>query len=81
MIRIDDLIIELPVELGHQAAQIARLVREKSARLRIDYPGTDHPGTTDTMALPDIELEAQANDNEIAEQIVSLIEQSLKERG
>lgn len=76
MIRIDDLIIELPVELGHQAAHIARLVREKSARLRID-----HPGTTDTIALPDIELEAPANDNEIAEQIVYLLEQSLKERG
>ena len=82
MIRIDDLVIELPAHLGHQAADhIARLVRKKSAGLRINYQDAQYLKSVDTMALGDIEIKAPANDNAIAEQIVLRIEQSLKKRG
>lgn len=81
MIRIEDLVIELPAELGHKANRIARLVREKSANLQINYRGTNYRQTVDTMALGEIEIKVPENDNTIAEQIVSRIEQSLKKRG
>ncbi|MCG8551558.1 MAG: hypothetical protein MI799_14255 [Desulfobacterales bacterium] len=81
MIRIDDLVIELPAELGSKAGRIARLVREKSAGLRINYQDAHCRGRVEAMALGDIEIKMPANDNTIAEQIVSRIEQSLKKRG
>jgi hypothetical protein len=81
MIRIDDLVIELPAELGHKANRIARLVQEKSAGLQINYRDVQSLGRVERMALGDIEIKVPANDNAIAEQIVFRIEQSLKKRG
>nr|WP_319396818.1 hypothetical protein [uncultured Desulfobacter sp.] len=81
MIRIDDLVIELPVELGQRADHIARLVQEKSVGLQINNRNLQYLEKLETMALGEIEIKGAANDNAIAEQIVSRIEQSLKKRG
>jgi hypothetical protein len=81
MIRIDDLVIELPAELGQRADHIARLVQEKSASLQINDRDLQYLEPLETLALGEIEIKAPGNDNAIAEQIVLRIEQSLKKRG
>lgn len=81
MIRIDDLVIELPAELGQRADHIARLVQEKSAGLQINDRDLQYLEPLETLALGEIEIKAPGNDNAIAEQIVLRIEQSLKKRG
>ena len=89
VIRIDDLVLDLPAALGPRAGRIARLVEEKIKGLRIDcqgdcqndYQDGGNPQKIETMTLADIKINARANDNAIAERIVSSLGQSLKERG
>lgn len=85
VIRINDLVLDLPAELGPRADRIAGLVEEKIKGLRIDYQSDDQDGgppqRIETMTLADIKINARANDNAIAERIVSSLGQSLKERG
>lgn len=76
MIQIDELAIELPYGLEHRASRIAQLAREKSGRLQVGGQRS-----MDELALPDIEIDAGADNDRIADLIVARLEQVLEERG